>query len=168
MGSLAEGEIGDLSDERGFGDLSPETLEALRAIQSKTYHPQGSIIFAKGQSPSGIFLVTSGKAKLSTSDRRGKTRLLRIAGPGEILGLSATVSGKPHDATAETILPTHVVFIGRNEFLRFLLDYPEAAFRVVELLSDYVEAAYQQLRSVLQSRAEKTTSGPGPASEASP
>ncbi len=161
MDSPAEDVTDGLTDKRGFGNLPPQTLKALKAIQSKTFYPRGSIIFAEGQSPSGIFLVLSGEAKLSATDRQGKTRILRIVGPGGILGLSAAVSGDPHDATAEANLPTHAIFIGRNEFVGFLQDHPEAALRVVELLSNDLDAAYEKLRSARRSPSRAGPCAPG-------
>ena len=53
----------------------------------------------------------------------GKTLILKIAEPGEVLGLSATVSGKPYELTAETMDPCQVNFVGREDFLRFLKEH---------------------------------------------
>ena len=58
--------------------------------------------------------------KLSICSTDGKTLILKIAEPGEVLGLSATVSGKPYELTAETIDPCQVNFVKREDFLRFL------------------------------------------------
>ena len=63
------------------------------------------------------FLVCSGKVKLSVSSKGGKTLILQIARPGDILGLSAAMSGIPYEVSAETLHPSQVVFISREDFL---------------------------------------------------
>ncbi len=76
------------------------------------------MLFVEGQSPRGVFILCSGKVKLSTSSADGKTLILRISEIGEVLGLAAVVSGKAYQATAEVLEPTQANFISRNEFLR--------------------------------------------------
>ncbi len=78
-----------------------------------------------------------------------------MVGPQEILGLSATLSGEPYDSTAETVTDCEVGFVGREEFLRFLYEHNEAAFRVVECLSHNVRAAFERVRSARPSRRRK-------------
>jgi CRP/FNR family cyclic AMP-dependent transcriptional regulator len=56
-------------------------------------------------SPQGIFVLLKGRVKLSIGATDGQTLILKIAEPGEVLGLSATVSGKPCELTTETIDP---------------------------------------------------------------
>ncbi len=85
------------------------------------------MLFVEGQSPRGVFILCSGKVKLSTSSADGKTLILRISEIGEVLGLAAVVSGKAFQATAEVLEPTQANFIGRREFLEFLREHGEAA-----------------------------------------
>jgi len=46
--------------------------------------------------------------------------ILPIAGPGEVLGLSATLSDIPYEVTAETLEPTQLKHVHRLEFVEFL------------------------------------------------
>jgi CRP/FNR family transcriptional regulator len=54
------------------------------------------MLFVEGQGPRGIFVLCSGKAKLSTSSRNGKTVITAMASSGDVLGLSATISNHPY------------------------------------------------------------------------
>jgi CRP/FNR family transcriptional regulator len=85
---------------------------------------------------------------LSICSTDGKTLILKVAEPGEVLGLSATVSGKAYELTAETLDPCQVNFVKREDFLRFLRDHADACFRVAEQLSDKYNAACHEIRSL--------------------
>jgi CRP/FNR family cyclic AMP-dependent transcriptional regulator len=51
--------------------------------------------------------------------------ILRLAGPGDLLGLSATLNNLPYEVTAETIEPTQLKSVRRDDFLQFLEEYSE-------------------------------------------
>lgn len=133
---------------RLFCDLSPKTLQAFQSIKSTTIYPRGAMLFVEGQSPRGVYILCSGRAKLSTSSSEGKTLIMRVADPGEVLGLSATVSGKPYDASAEVLDPCQINFVGREEFLRFLSQHGDACLRVAQHLSNNYHIACEQIRSL--------------------
>ena len=102
----------------------------------------------KARTPRGIFVLCKGRVKLSICSTDGKTLILKIAEPGEVLGLSATVSGKPYELTAETVDPCQVNFVKRDDFLRFLKEHSDACLRVAEQLSDKYNTACREIRSL--------------------
>jgi CRP/FNR family cyclic AMP-dependent transcriptional regulator len=89
------------------------TLESLSKASHKSVLPAGAILFVEGQTPRGVFIVCSGKVNLSTTSREGKILILKTAGPEEVLGLSATLSGVTYETTAETATPCHLSFVDR-------------------------------------------------------
>lgn len=133
---------------RLFCDLSPKALQAFQTIKSTTVYPKGAVLFIEGQSPRGVYVLCSGRAKLSTSSSEGKTLIMRVADAGEVLGLSATVSGKPYDASAEVMEAAQVNFVGRDDFLRFLGQHGDACLRVAQHLSNNYHLACEQIRSL--------------------
>jgi len=135
-------------EDRLFCNLPPAAAQALSAITSAAAYPKGAILFVEGQSPRGVFIVCNGKAKLSTSSADGKTLILRISEPGEILGLPATVTGKPYELTAEVIEPTQANFIPREDFLFFLREHGEAALRVAQQLGETYHSAIAEMRTI--------------------
>src|SRR5262249_11065635 len=81
----------------------------------------------------------------------------KIAEAGEVLGLSATITGDPYEMTAETIEPSQLNFVKRDDFLRFLKNDVEACFKVAEQLSHKYQNACKEVRSLelSQSAAER-------------
>jgi CRP/FNR family transcriptional regulator len=92
--------------------------------------------------------LCNGRVKLSTSSADGRTLILRISEPGEVLGLPATVTGKPYELTAEVIEPTQANFISRQDFLLFLREHGEAALRVAQQLGETYHSAIAEMRTI--------------------
>ena len=134
--------------DRIFCDLPTTALESFEAIKYATAYPKGAVLFVEGQAPRGIFVLCKGRVKLSICAADGKTLIMKIAEPDEVLGLSASVSGKPYELTAETIDPCQVNFVKREDFLRFLKQHADACFKVAEQLSEKYSNACHEVRSL--------------------
>jgi len=137
-----------LRADRIFCDLPANALQNFENIKYTTAFPQGAVLFVEGQMPRGIFVICKGSVKLSINSPSGRTMIVKLAEPGEVLGLSATVSGKPYEVTAETIDPCQVNFVKRDDFLRFLKDDVEACYKVAEQLSEKYHNACNEVRSL--------------------
>ena len=137
-----------LRTDRIFCDLPANALQAFENIKYATAYPQGAVLFVEGQLPRGIFVLCKGSVKLSINSPSGRTIIVKLAEPGEVLGLSATISGKPYEVTAETIDPCQVNFVKREDFLRFLKDDVEACFKVAEQLSEKYHNACKEAGSL--------------------
>ena len=143
--------------EGHFCDFDSELVSKFESLKYATVFPKGAVLFVEGQSPRGVFMLCTGSIKLTTCSSEGKAVITRIAEGGEVLGLSATVSGRPYMATAETLIPCQVNFIKREDFLRFLKENGTASLRVSEHLSNNYHNAFEQIRSLglSQSASEK-------------
>jgi CRP/FNR family transcriptional regulator, cyclic AMP receptor protein len=137
-----------LRSQRFFCDLPKDSLEAFDAIKFSTAYPGGAMLFTEGQASRGIFLLCKGRVKLSITASDGKALILKIAEPGEVLGLHATVSGKPYEMTAETLHPCQVNFVRREDFMKFLRDHGDACMQAAKHLSLSCQTAFEQIRSL--------------------
>jgi len=134
------------ASDRIFSGAPAHALRHVGGIHNAHDYPSGTTLFQEGEPADGIFLLCSGAVKLSVGSSHGDTLLLRSAGPGEILGLSATLTGQGHEVTAETTTPARLVFIKRKDFLHYLREHTDVCLRVVESLSNDVHAAYERVR----------------------
>jgi CRP/FNR family transcriptional regulator, cyclic AMP receptor protein len=131
-----------------FCQLTPRAMKEFDSIRSSSAYPEGAILFLENQDSRGVFVLCEGEVKMTISSSDGKTLILRIAKPGEILGLMAALSGKPYEVTAETLRPCQIAFVRRDDFLRFVAQNPEAYQGVTKQLSaDYYKVC-EQLRTV--------------------
>ncbi len=131
-----------------FCDSLASGLKALDTIVPPIAYPKGAILFMEGHAASGIFAICNGRVKLSSSSREGRQIILKISEAGEVLGLPATLSGRPYEVTAEVSEPAQVNFIPRAAFLRFLRTNPEALMQVAQLLTDGHYADHEVIQSL--------------------
>ena len=137
-----------VTEEGLFCDLGGKALAELNAIRQSSVYPKGAVLFVEGQPPSGLFILCSGKVKLSVSYPLGKSVIVHVAGPGEVLGLSAAISGDPCEVSAETLEPSQMNFLPRDTFLSFLEENGEVAVRIAQHASADLRRAYQQVARI--------------------
>jgi CRP/FNR family transcriptional regulator len=136
-----------LCAEGFFCHLPKPVMEAFQPLKFTVAYPAGATLFVEGQVCRGIYILCKGRVKLSASSREGQTIIFKIAQPGEVLGLSATVSGISHETTAETGQPCQLNFVKRNDFLKFLTEHGDASMHAAIHLGRECQQAHQQLRS---------------------
>jgi CRP/FNR family transcriptional regulator len=135
-------------EDRFFCNLPPAAVKHLSEITAASSYPKGATLFVEGQAARGVFILCAGRVKLSTSSIDGRTLIVRISEPGEVLGLPATVTGKPYELTADVIEPTQANFISRSDFLNFLREHGEVSLRVAQQLGETYHAAVAEMRSI--------------------
>lgn len=135
-------------EERLFCQLGPRALAELNTIRQSSVCPKGAVLFLVGQPPRGVFILCSGRAKLIATSTGERSLIVRVADPGEVLGLSAVMSNAAYDVTAEALELTQVSFIPRDQFLRFLESHGEVSVRVAEHLSQELRRAYSQVARI--------------------
>jgi CRP/FNR family transcriptional regulator len=133
-----------------FDQLPGDALQHLDKITALQRYPAKAVLFREGRPASGVFLVRSGRVKLSLHCSHGKSLVVQFAGPGEPLGLGATISARPYEVTAEATGPCEVAFLPRRQFLQFLADHPKVSMQLVKLLCQDVDGAYERVRSLRQ------------------
>ncbi|MBI2214106.1 MAG: Crp/Fnr family transcriptional regulator [Acidobacteria bacterium] len=143
--------------ERTFCNMSEAGVETLSGITFTSVYPKGSVLFVEGEDPRGVFIICTGKVKLTSSSSEGRTLIVKIAEEGEVLGMSASILGKSYEVSAETIEPSQVNFIRRDDFIRFITENVEACMHTAEQLSDRYHSAQKEIRAfgLAQTTAER-------------
>jgi len=131
-----------------FCQLPPTAVKDLDAVKFLSTYPKDAVLFMEKQASRGIFVLCEGEVKLSISSSEGKILILRIAKPGEALGLMAALSGTPYEVTAEALRPCQVAFIRRDAFIRFLAQHPEANQAIIGQLGSQYQTACEQIRTL--------------------
>jgi CRP/FNR family transcriptional regulator, cyclic AMP receptor protein len=137
-----------LRKDNFFCSLSHALLPVLDSLKLANVFPKATVLFAAGQKPAGIHIVCAGKVKLCTDGANGTAMVVKLAGPGEVLGLHACVGGTPQEFNAETVQPSHIVFVKADDFLRLLAENSEVCWQAAQFLSRNCCEAYSILRSV--------------------
>jgi CRP/FNR family transcriptional regulator len=135
----------ELKEFRILSDLKEKDLEKLRETVRKINYGRGEIIFQEGAPAFGFYLIFEGMVKLVKRSMRAKSQILKIVGPGEILGETTLFDKGSHNAYAKTLDPVIVGFVERGDFFYFLERHPKTIFRLYEKLSEELKAFQNKL-----------------------
>ena len=127
----------------------PESGRSLDRLTRETSYPAQALLFVEGEPAPGVMVIVSGRVKLSTASADGRTIVVRMAGPGEVLGLSASVVGRACELTAEAMELSRIKIVPRESFKQWLRAHPELAFSIAQELAEEYNSTCHQLRSML-------------------
>jgi CRP/FNR family transcriptional regulator len=132
-------------------DVGLSELCALDHLKVSRHYQRGSVLFAEGQKPQGIYVLREGRAKVSIASAEGKTLVLRIAEPGDLLGINATLTGQPYRSSVETLDRCHIDFIAREHLLKLLERDKRVYFDLVQALSRTLSSLVEHTRLLVLS-----------------
>lgn len=131
-----------------FCDLLEPLLQEMEKSKTANQYKAHQVIFYEGNQPYGLYCVSDGDIKIYKSDIEGHQQIVRLAGPGDILGYRALLSGQSYEATAETLKPSRICFFDKSTFFKVLESHPTTAFHVMELLAKDLGKAERKTLSI--------------------
>lgn len=141
-----------LNREGDFCRFPDNLMQEFHELGNLAVFPSHIVLLTEGVAPPGLFIVCSGRVKLSVLAKDGRTVILRVAGERQILGLSAIVSGRPSPIEATTIDSCQIKFIDRESLLRYLELNPHASLKIARLLSHEIGIAFRDVHDLLLAR----------------
>ena len=122
-------------DPRFLDVLSPEHVDALRALGRTRRFPVGAALFHERAPGDAVLVLTSGRVKLSCVTDGGREALLGIREPGELIGEMSAIDGSERSATATALEPVEVIVVSRDAFVAFLDRTPGVALVLARVLA---------------------------------
>ncbi len=95
-------------------DASDALKASLSELGTKRYFSPDSTLFREDGNCVGVFLVITGKVRLSV---RSLPRLDRVFSGGSLLGLPSTFTGHPYSLTATVVADAEIVHVTQEEFV---------------------------------------------------
>ena len=111
----------------GFCSLGDEALLRLSDIGAGLRVKRGERIFLEGFPCDHVFVVCSGQVKVTLANKNGRVLILRIATPGDVLGLAATLQNVLYESSATAIEESELKALSRNEFNAFMSEFAQVA-----------------------------------------
>lgn len=145
----------DESRELVMAHAGADSQSLLQAIHSSNIHnlsvmhPRGKVLFAEGEPGRGAFILRTGQATVSISSSEGRMVILRIAQPGDVLGLNSVLRNMSYNTTVRTIESCRTDFIRRRELLDLIGRSQPAAQAMSQILSREVAELTERARSLL-------------------
>ncbi len=110
--------------------------------------PTGTVLFREGDKGEEMFILQSGKVKISKKIR-GVEKTLATLEKGEFFGEMAILNDKPRSATAETIEDCDLLVIDRKTFETLLRSNVEIAIRFIKRLADRLRETNDQMEALM-------------------
>ena len=98
------------------------------------YQP-GQFVFYEGHAALGLYILCTGRVKLTRSTVKGQQRVVGIMDPGQLIEKHIFQEGAVHQVTCEALDPSQVCVVDRTKYLAFLEQHSQLAVNVIKLLS---------------------------------
>ncbi len=118
-----------------FSQLSPEQRERFLMAGKKTAFKRGAVIFQEGEAADKLYIVLSGRVKISRFSLDGREAILHIFGPGEPIGEAAALQNGNFPARAEALEDTDILYWPRQSLLELIVQDPSFALNLMAALA---------------------------------
>lgn len=126
-----------------FCSLGSAVLADLELATSTISLPAEASLFTQGEEARCLYLICSGYLKLTAGRPDDKQMIVRVAGPGSMLGLYAVLSHGVYEVSAESLTSAQLRPVERERFLNFLRSHKEAQMRAVQCICQEYRFALQ-------------------------
>src|SRR4030067_412079 len=110
--------------------------------------PKGTVLFREGDIGQEMYIIQSGRVKISKTVRNIE-KTLSVIGKGEFFGEMAILNDKPRSATAEIVDDSEILVSDRNTFETMIKGNTEIALRIIKKLSQRLQEADNQIENLL-------------------
>ncbi len=95
----------------------------------------GEAIFVEGQPGDRLYVIDSGKVKITQCKTDGRERLLTVLGPQQIFGEVAVYDRGPRNSSATAITAVTVLVLDAVRLKKWMADSPRLAEQMLRLLA---------------------------------
>lgn len=131
-----------------FSRLTTTQAEALGQAVTKRRFKRGEPLVLQGQKSDALYLLLTGRARVSAADARGREVILAMLTPGDYLGEMSLIDNEPHSASVHALVQTDVLELGRAEFVRCLQDNASMSLVVMRGLVKRLRHADRKIESL--------------------
>ena len=132
-----------------FCDLGSDHLKELEEAKTTNYYKPHQVLFYEGNQPHGLYCLNNGKVKVYKTDTEGHQQIVRLIGPGEVVGYRSLLANEPYSATAETLEESNICFIDKKTFVHILETHPKTAIHVMTMLATDLGHAENQMLKIV-------------------
>ena len=118
-----------------FAALDDDAANALRSSMVDQRLAKGDVLFSEGEPGEKLYLIESGKIKLSHTASDGRESIIAVLGAGEMLGELSLFDPGPRTATAIAVTNTKVVSLSHEALLPWLVGRPDLAVSLLAALA---------------------------------
>lgn len=130
-----------------FASLDDDAARDLRSLLSDKTVPQNTRLFRQGDKGDAMFLIESGRVRISIRDEDDAEVILAELAQGDFFGEMSIIDGRQRSADAKVIEDARLAILSRDSFLSFVRTNPDVALEMLSALTDRLRRTDELLRS---------------------
>ena len=131
-----------------FSELDAERLKQISQLGSRKFYKKDSTILKENETGSALFVIISGKVKVSRASDDGKEVILTILNESDFFGEMAIIDGLSRSAGVIANEETELFIIQRTDFLNLLQAHPEISVALLQELTRRLRASDLRIKSL--------------------
>jgi len=120
-------------------------VEVLKKLGNIKRLCKGDYLFKQGDPGSEMYILLSGKIDVMVGSGSGPFEKIAELGPGGFIGEMSILEDMPRSASAFAAEDTIVLSIGKNNFMDFISNQPEIAYKIMKGLSARIRRLNEEL-----------------------
>jgi uncharacterized membrane protein len=129
-----------------FASLDDQAATELRSLLTSKQVSAGKLLFHKGDSGDALYLIESGRVRISIRDEDGNEVTLAELAQGDFFGEMALIDGRQRSADAKVFEEARLAVLSRKAFLSFVRSSPDVALVMLSALTDRLRRTDELLR----------------------
>ncbi|HET9525556.1 MAG TPA: DUF1003 domain-containing protein [Pyrinomonadaceae bacterium] len=130
-----------------FASLDDDAAVELRNLLREKVVPQNTRLFNQGDKGDAMYLIESGRVRISIRDDDKEELTLAELAQGDFFGEMSIIDGRQRSADARVLEDARLAILPRDDFLRFVRTNPNVALEMLSALTDRLRRTDELLRS---------------------
>jgi uncharacterized membrane protein len=130
-----------------FASLDDAAATELRNLLTTEDFSANTQLFHKGDSGNAMYLIETGRVRISLMDEDGQEITLAELAQGDFFGEMSLIDGRQRSADATAIQDARFAILSRPNFLAFVRSNPDVALGMLGALTDRLRRTDELLRS---------------------
>src|ERR671919_1775835 len=114
-----------------FASLDDDAARDLRSLLSEKIVPQNTRLFRQGDTGDAMYLIESGRVRISIRDHDKQELTLAELAQGDFFGEMSIIDGRQRSADAQVIEDARLAILSRDAFLAFVRNNPDVALEML-------------------------------------
>ena len=131
-----------------FQGLSEKELEMVSDVMLERFFPKGDVLFFEGDPGEALFVIKSGRVKISKMSEDGREQILHILKAGDIFAEVILFDQGPYPATAEAVENTTCWLLRNAAMEKLLASHPQLAIKLLRIMSRRLRQAQILIRDL--------------------
>jgi len=132
-----------------FSNLNEEEISLICQKAVQRNYEKGQFIFFENDNDKKLYLLSSGRVKLTIMSPEGREKVLTILQEGDIFGEISFFDHNPHPVTAEVVEDTLLLVISWSDLEKIIMQKPSLALKIIEALAKKTRLLTSQIREMV-------------------